>query len=79
MDNLESMTILASTPPSANSNSFQGMENRATLYVPKGTKALYSSSAGWKGFKKIVEIGGGNNDEGGSSSTGSAFSVTVEV
>ena len=78
MDNLESMTILASTPPSANSNSFQGMENRATLYVPKGTKALYSSSAGWKGFKKIVEIGGGNNDEGGSSSTGSAFSVTVD-
>ena len=30
----------------------------ATLYVPRGTKALYQSTDGWKNFTKIVETGG---------------------
>ena len=30
----------------------------ATLYVPKGTKALYQATGGWKNFTKIVETGG---------------------
>ena len=28
----------------------------ATLYVPKGCKARYESTAGWKNFKEIVEL-----------------------
>ena len=29
----------------------------ATLYVPRGTKALYEATDGWKNFTKIVEMG----------------------
>jgi len=29
----------------------------ATLYVPRGTKALYEATKGWKNFTKIVEMG----------------------
>lgn len=34
-------------------------KNTCTLYVPKGTKALYEAAPGWKDFKNIVEEGGG--------------------
>lgn len=34
-------------------------KNTCTLYVPKGTKALYAAASGWKDFKNIVEEGGG--------------------
>jgi hypothetical protein len=30
--------------------------DNATLYVPKGTKALYGSTDGWKNFQNIVEM-----------------------
>ena len=32
-----------------------GIEEHATLYVPKGTLAKYKDAAGWKNFKEIVE------------------------
>lgn len=53
MSSLEKMTVLATTPPTAVSNSFQGIANKATLFVPKGTKSLYAKATGWKEFATI--------------------------
>lgn len=32
--------------------------DKVTLYVPKGTKALYKAAKYWQDFKKIIEYGG---------------------
>lgn len=37
-------------------NSAFSVYTTATLYVPKGTKALYEACEGWKEFNEIVEI-----------------------
>ena len=43
-------------PSDINSNNFtQTVYANATLHVPFGTRAVYSSSTGWKEFKTIVE------------------------
>ncbi len=34
--------------------------NKAVLYVPAGTKALYEADTEWKNFKNIIEMEGGN-------------------
>ena len=50
-------------PFAINENVFQYYDNNsfkftsATLYVPRGTKALYEATDGWKNFTKIVEMG----------------------
>ncbi len=38
-----------------NSETFENSFTPATLYVPKGSKERYESTAGWKRFSKIIE------------------------
>ncbi|MBR2236297.1 MAG: leucine-rich repeat protein [Prevotella sp.] len=46
----------ATTPPSIEELTFPGIVYlNATLYVPIGTKSLYTESVGWKDFVTIVE------------------------
>ena len=54
----------ASTPPIFYKNSFNDeMFKNTTLYVPVGTKALYSKASVWCNFFKIVESETGGVDE----------------
>ena len=60
MNKMKRLYVSATTPPTASSNSFQGITD-ATLYVPSGTESLYRNATGWKNFSKIESINGGNN------------------
>ena len=52
--NLTSVAIKSTTPPNVYSDSFEGITNSATLYVPVGTKAAYEAHNVWGNFN-IVE------------------------
>ncbi len=59
--NLETIYCLAETPPTTEESTFdQEAYEQATLYVPKGTKDLYSKKGAWKYFKTIHEIESNN-------------------
>lgn len=51
--NLNTIHCQAAEPPLC--SGALGIEEHATLYVPKGTLAKYKDAAGWKNFKEIVE------------------------
>lgn len=53
---LTSVTIKSTTPPNVYSDSFEGITNSATLYVPAGSKAAYEAANYWKEFKEIIEL-----------------------
>lgn len=53
---LTSVTIGSTTPPNVYSDSFEGITNSATLYVPAGSKAAYEAADYWKDFKEIIEL-----------------------
>ena len=54
---LTKLTCLKTTPPTAEPNTFNGIKEKATLYVPKGAKAAYEAAANWKDkFKEIKEL-----------------------
>jgi len=53
---LTSVTIGSTTPPNVYSDSFEGITNSATLYVPAGSKAAYEAANYWKEFKEIIEL-----------------------
>lgn len=54
---LSSVSVLANTPPSANSNVFTSIDlSNVSLFVPVGSKYLYSTVAPWKDFGSIAEI-----------------------
>lgn len=79
MTSLEKMTVLATVPPTAVNNSFQGIVNKATLYVPKGSKSLYEKAIGWKEFGKIAEIESGNGyNEDSNPPSSSSFTITYD-
>ena len=54
-------------------NVFKNSYSTATLTVPVGTKPLYQSTAGWKGFQNIVEA---NSDEANFSIDGVTYQGT---
>ena len=60
MNKMKRFYVSATTPPTASSNSFQGITD-ATLYVPSGTESLYRNATGWKNFSKIESINDDNN------------------
>jgi len=54
---LEKVTSLVTVPFTFKNNAFSdNTYTTATLYVPKGTKALYQQTDGWKNFQNIVEM-----------------------
>ena len=54
---LTKVTVLATTPPAVQANTFNGINADAVLYVPKGKKADYEAQANWKSkFKEIKEL-----------------------
>lgn len=55
--NLKTVYCLAETPPTTEESTFDQITyEQATLYVPEGTKDLYSKKGAWKYFKNIHEI-----------------------
>ena len=55
--NLAKVTVLATTPPAVQANTFNGINADAVLYVPKGKKADYEALPNWKSkFKDIKEL-----------------------
>lgn len=64
MHKMKKFYVSATIPPTASSNSFQGITD-AVLYVPNGSENLYRNAIGWNAFTQIVGIGG---DEGYSNS-----------
>ena len=54
---LESIYSYIASPTSDTGSEFDSSNyTNATLYVPKGTKALYQNTDGWKNFQNIVEF-----------------------
>ena len=53
---LTKVTCLATTPPYIASDTFYGVTNRATLYVPTSSLVDYQTANGWKEFHEILPI-----------------------
>lgn len=54
---LTKVTVLATTPPTVQANTFNGINANAVLYVPKGAKTAYEAEAKWNSkFKEIKEL-----------------------
>ena len=49
-------SYIASPTSDTGSNFYSSIYTDVTLYVPKGTKALYQDTDGWKNFQNIVEF-----------------------
>ena len=60
---LRSVTVGATTPIAINESCFKNSP-KATLYVPKGSKAAYDDAEYWKDFKKIEELFTGTMTDG---------------
>ena len=54
---LTKVTVKATTPPTVQANTFNGINANAVLYVPKGKKSDYEALPNWKSkFKEIREL-----------------------
>ena len=54
---LTKVTVLATTPPTVQANTFNGINANAILYVPKGAKTAYEAQSNWNSkFKEIKEL-----------------------
>lgn len=51
---LTSVTILATTPPSASSGIFNRCSNLTAIYVPSGSVNAYKNATGWSGYSNII-------------------------
>ena len=50
------MTCLSGRPPVADAETFEGMDYvNCKVYVPVGSKTIYSTAMGWKNFRNILE------------------------
>ena len=59
---LESITCLIEEPFTIAESAFnEDIYKKTTLYVPKGTKAKYETTDGWKLFNRIVELDADGN------------------
>lgn len=58
---LKSVVSMIEEPFSILDATFEGAYESATLYVPKGTKAKYETTDGWKLFNRIVELDADSN------------------
>ena len=74
MTSIKRLYVSATTPPTASSNSFQGIPKDAVLYVPSGKENLYRNAVGWNYFSNVVGIDGdinqGDNNQGNNTSQG---------
>jgi len=52
---LESVTIMATTPPSIGESIFGGEMSIPTVYVPSGSVNAYETASGWSSFEGIIE------------------------
>ena len=54
---MNSIYCYITSPTSSTGSNFASSNyTNATLYVPKGTKALYQNTEGWNKFQNIVEF-----------------------
>ena len=54
---LTKVIVKATTPPTVQANTFNGINANAVLYVPKGAKTAYEAEAKWNSkFKEIKEL-----------------------
>ena len=53
---LTSVTCLATTPPTIHNNTFSGVTNQGTLYVPVWSVEAYQTANYWQDFHQIVGI-----------------------
>ena len=79
MKSMKRFYVAANTPPTAYSNSFQGIPSDAVLYVPSGTENQYRNAVGWNTFTSIVGIGDNTNDAVGDVTTDDSeyFEITI--
>ena len=59
---IKTVNALSATPPTAASNSFDGVYNTAFLYVPLGCEEVYGTAEGWSSFAKLREKDFGTKD-----------------
>ncbi len=77
---LTSLTCLATTPPTCESNAFSNIDKESCiLYVPVGTKATYEITLRWEDFLNIVEIEVEESDTEGTNDEEVDAPVTEEV
>ena len=56
-DSIVAVTVCGEKPCECDNESFSNaVYEKATLYVPLGTKQLYANAKGWKNFEHIQEI-----------------------
>lgn len=54
LNELETLTCLATTPPSI-SSSLTNLDNLTAIYVPSGSVDAYKSASGWSDFASIIQ------------------------
>ena len=56
-NSLNSMTVLANTPPALGNSVFYNVNKSIPVYVPAGTVSAYQSASGWSEFTNYIDYG----------------------